>query len=141
DQDDRDRIRYFIRFVKRAAAQEGYRVHGRKKLRIRRRHQQQRVTGLVVNAGVRLPRTTRRWLRAVEHHLRTGRAATLTPAQLAGWQAFRQMVEGPSRTAPPAPLPQPLAPVAMGLEGAWVLVALQQKGRAIPVNMPAEGIE
>src|SRR5207248_8422992 len=103
---DRDRIRYLIRFVKKVAAAEGYRVHGRRKLRIRRRHQQQRVTGLVVNDGVRLPRATRRWLRAVEHHLRTGRAATLTPEQLAGWQAFRQMVEGQSRTPPPAPLPQ-----------------------------------
>jgi hypothetical protein len=46
----------------------------------------------VVNAGVRLPRATRRWLRAVEHHLRTGRPATLTPAQIAGWHALRHMV-------------------------------------------------
>ncbi|MBI1913545.1 MAG: TIGR03067 domain-containing protein [Planctomycetes bacterium] len=139
-QDDRDRIRYIIRFVKRAAADEGYRVHGRRKLRIRRRHQQQRVTGLVVNAGVRLPRQTRRWLRAVEHHLRTGRVATLTPEQFAGWQAFRQMVEGRPRTASPAPLPPPLVPVPVELDGAWVLVALQKNGHAIPVNMPAEGI-
>src|SRR5262249_9369852 len=97
DQDDRTRIRSFIRFVKRAAADEGSRVPGRRKLRIRRRHQQQRVTGLVVNAGVHLPRQTRRWLRAVEHHLRTGRSATLTPEQLAGWQAFRRMVEKQAR--------------------------------------------
>jgi hypothetical protein len=69
--DERDRVRYFIRFVRRVAAEEGYRLHGRKKLQIRRRHQQQRVTGLVVNAGARLPRRVRRWLRAVEHHQRT----------------------------------------------------------------------
>ncbi len=140
DQDDRDRLRYFVRFVKRAALAEGYRVHGRRKLRIRRRHQQQRVTGLVVNAGVRLPRQTRRWLRAVEHHLRTGRAATLTPEQLAGWEAFRGMVERQSRTAPAPPLTQPLAPAA-GPEGVWVLVAMQGDGRTVPVNMPAEEIE
>ena len=90
--DDRRQIRYLIRFVHRVAAAEGYRVHGRKKLHIRRRHQQQQVTGLVVNAGVRLPRRTRRWLRAVEHHLRAGRPATLTPQQLAGWRALCQMV-------------------------------------------------
>jgi len=140
DQDDRDRVRYVIRFVKRAAAAEGYRVHGRKKLRIRRRHQQQRVTGLVVNAGVRLPRQTRRWLRAVEHHLRTGRPATLTLPQFAGWQAFRQMVERQSRATLAPSLRQPLAPARVGLEGTWVLVAMQRDGTAVPVNMPAEGI-
>jgi retron-type reverse transcriptase len=90
--DDRKQVRYLIRFVERVAAEAGYRVHGRKKLRIRRRHQQQCVTGLVVNAGVRLPRRVRRWLRAVEHRLRTGGPATLTPEQLAGWHALREMV-------------------------------------------------
>jgi hypothetical protein len=89
--DDRKRIQYLIRFARRAAGDKGYRVR-RKKLHIRRRHQQQRVTGLVVNARVQLPRATRRWLRAVEHHLRTGRQATLTPAQLAGWRALQQMI-------------------------------------------------
>jgi retron-type reverse transcriptase len=97
--DDRRLIRYLIGFVARVAAEAGYRLHGRKKLRIRRRHQQQRVTGLVVNAGVHLPRKTRRWLRAVEHHLRTGRPATLTPQQLAGWRALCRMVACQSAAA------------------------------------------
>ena len=57
-----------------------------------RRHDRQIVTGLVVNDHMALPRTTRRWLRAVEHHVRTGQAASLTPEQLAGWQALRHMV-------------------------------------------------
>jgi hypothetical protein len=91
-QDERKRLRYLIRFVRRVAGEMGYRVHGRKKLRIRRRHQQQRVTGLVVNAGVRLPRATRRWLRAVEHRLRTGHPASLTPAQASGWRALQNMI-------------------------------------------------
>jgi retron-type reverse transcriptase len=69
-------------------------IHMKKKLRIRRRHQQQLVTGLVVNDGVRMPRRTRRWLRAVEHHLKTGKTATLSEAQMAGWRAFRKSIEG-----------------------------------------------
>jgi hypothetical protein len=64
----------------------------RRKLRIRRRYQCQEVTGLVVNEKVSLPRATRRWLRAVEHHLATGREASLSPSQLAGWQALQNMV-------------------------------------------------
>jgi RNA-directed DNA polymerase len=92
-EDDRVRVRRLIRFVRKVAGEEGYRVHGRKKTRVRRRHQRQTVTGLVVNDGVKLSRRTRRWLRAVEHHLATGRPATLTPEQLAGWRALRKMVE------------------------------------------------
>jgi uncharacterized protein (TIGR03067 family) len=90
--DDRRQIRYLIRFVRGVAHAEGYRLHGSKKLQIRRRHQQQRVTGLVVNEGVNLPRAVRRRLRAVEDHLRTGRPATLTPEQFAGWRALQYMV-------------------------------------------------
>jgi len=90
--DDRRLIHYMIRFVQRVVRQEGYHVHGREKLRIRRRHQQQCVTGLVVNEGIGLPRKTRRWLRAVDHHLQTGRPATLTPGQRAGWDALQIMI-------------------------------------------------
>jgi len=50
------------------------------------------VTGLVVNEQSNLPRTTRRWLRAVQHRLETGRPASLTPGQLAGWLSFWRMV-------------------------------------------------
>jgi retron-type reverse transcriptase len=92
-EDDRNRIRYVVRRVRRIVRDEGgYKVHARKKLRVLRRHQRQCVTGLVVNDKVQLPRATRRWLRAVQHHLRTGRAATLTKEQLAGWQALQHMI-------------------------------------------------
>jgi RNA-directed DNA polymerase len=76
-----------------------YRVHTGGKLRILRHHQQQRVTGLVVNHQVQLPRKTRRWLRAIEHRLRSGREATLSPEQLAGWRALQQMIvkQAPAR--------------------------------------------
>ena len=74
----------------------GYRIHHRK-TRIRRKHQQQKVTGLVVNSQVGLPRKTKRWLRSVAHHHRTGKEATLSEAQLAGWVAFQNMIESPTR--------------------------------------------
>jgi retron-type reverse transcriptase len=86
-------IRNVIIQTKFVVAKAGYRLHLRKKLQIRRQHAQQRVTGLIVNRRVNLPRKTRRWLRAVEHRVATGQAATLTPAQLAGWRAFEAMVK------------------------------------------------
>ena len=101
--DDRDAIGTVIRTTKLIAADCGYRLHQDKKLSIRRRHQSQRVTGLVVNDRVALPRQTRRRLRAVEHHLAAGRAATLTPQQLAGWKALSRMIDlqGRADLAPP----------------------------------------
>lgn len=84
-------VRGIIQQARRILKAKGYEVHGRK-LRILRRHQRQVVTGLVVNDGVRLPRQTRRWLRAVEHRYRTGRQPTLLPQQLQGWRALAAMV-------------------------------------------------
>ncbi|MEN8128166.1 MAG: reverse transcriptase family protein [Planctomycetota bacterium] len=82
-----------IQMTKKILAEYEYDLHMKRKLNIRRRHQQQKVTGLVVNKCVALPRKTRRWLRSVEHHLETGKAASLTPQQLQGWQAFEKMVK------------------------------------------------
>ena len=65
---------------------------GGEKRHVGRRHQRQMVTGLVVNKRVALPRETRRWLRAVEHHVRTGREISISPEQLAGWRALQSMV-------------------------------------------------
>lgn len=70
----------------------GYALNA-KKTRVLRAHQQQRVTGLVVNRGVRLPRVMRRRLRAIEHKLHNGGGATLSAAQFAGWQAYMHMIE------------------------------------------------
>ena len=92
--DDPATVRALVKLVKRIVRLEGYRLNGRK-LRILRRHQQQRVTGLVVNERVNLPRRTRRRLRAVEHHLATRRDATLTEDQMQGWRAYRMMIERP----------------------------------------------
>lgn len=91
-EDDPPAPRKMIRVTKLVLEDFGYQLHTRKKLHIRRQHQQQLVTGLVVNETVRLPRRTRRWLRAVEHHAATGRPYSLTPAQLEGWRSFHAMV-------------------------------------------------
>ena len=85
-------VRGTVQKVRRVCRRHGYTVHTKKKLRIVRRHQQQRVTGLVVNDKVALPRAKRRWLRAVEHRLRTTGRASLTEEQLAGWHAYEAMV-------------------------------------------------
>jgi retron-type reverse transcriptase len=95
--DDRRFIRGVIRRVRKILWENGYRMHGKVKLRIMRRHQRQIVTGLVVNDKVQLPRKTRRWLRAIEHHVRTNRPITLTPVQLQGWRALQQMVRKQSQ--------------------------------------------
>ena len=92
DVDDSRAIHGLVRLAKVIVEDEGYRLHMKKKLHIRRRHQQQRVTGLVLNDRVNLPRQTRRWLRAVEHHVATGRQLSLTQAQLEGWRAYRSMI-------------------------------------------------
>ncbi len=89
-----------IRLVKQIASEYGYTLHTDKKLRIARRGDRQMVTGLVVNDKVSLPRSTRRRLRAIEHHIRIGKPATLTPQQLAGWRALSAMIT--SQSAPPA---------------------------------------
>jgi retron-type reverse transcriptase len=87
-----DRINDFIYLTKQIVEEEGYILHTDKKLRIARRHNCQIVTGIVVNDKANLPRQTRRWLRAVEHRVRTGKSATLTPQQLEGWRALQSMV-------------------------------------------------
>jgi RNA-directed DNA polymerase len=91
----RDRHRepnLLIAAAKSILADYGYALHHKKKLHIRRRHQLQDVTGLTVNQGVRLPRRTRRRLRAIRHRLATTGQATLTPEQLAGWDALESMI-------------------------------------------------
>lgn len=93
DTEGHGRVNATLRFAKSIVEDEGYRLHTKKKLRVMRRHDRQTVTGLVVNDGVRLPRKTRRWLRAVEHRLATGGEATLTAEQLHGWRALQSMIE------------------------------------------------
>lgn len=93
DEDVRRDVANVVKGTKQIVGEYGYKLHQDKKLRIRRRHQQQRVTGLVVNERVQLPRKLRRKLRAVEHHMATGRTATMTQQELDGWRAYQRMIE------------------------------------------------
>jgi hypothetical protein len=86
-------IGFVIWCARRIVENEGYELHLKEKLQIRRRHDRQLVTGLVVNERVRLPREIRRRLRAIEHHLHTGRPTTLSPDQIAGWKALEVMID------------------------------------------------
>ncbi|PWT81760.1 MAG: hypothetical protein C5B58_09350 [Acidobacteria bacterium] len=97
------KVRGVIQQVRRAARKLGFQIHEQGKLRILRHHQQQRVTGLVVNEKLNLPRRLRRLLRAVVHHLQTGKPASMTAEQLAGWQALANMVaKGAAKYPAPA---------------------------------------
>lgn len=89
--DDRYAVQGVIRVVRKVVRESGYRLND-DKLTVRRRHQRQEVTGLVVNERIHLPRETRRWLRAVEHRLRTTGSCSLTDAELDGWLALTSMV-------------------------------------------------
>ena len=77
ERDDHAALADLLGATRRIAPAHGYELHVERKLQIRRRHHRQTVTGLVVNERVALPRHRRRWLRAVEHHLYSGREATL----------------------------------------------------------------
>ena len=78
-------IQFIMEKVKRLLKSKGYRVHSLRKRRVRRQHQRQYVTGLVVNVRPQLTREQRRWLRAVKHRAAQGTPATLDAQQLQGW--------------------------------------------------------
>lgn len=86
-------IRHLVHFTAIVAREEGYQVHQREKLYVRRRKDRQVVTGLVVNERINLPREIRRWLRAVEHHCATGRKISISKEQLAGWRSLQSMIQ------------------------------------------------
>jgi hypothetical protein len=92
-EDNPKAIPSLIGSVKVVLREEGCAINRRKKLSIRRQHQQQMVTGLVVNQCAPLPRGVRRRLRAIRHRAESGRELTLSPQQLDGCRAFEQMVE------------------------------------------------
>src|SRR5204862_1323901 len=91
--DDAASIRKLVHLTAVIAREEGYLVHQREKLYVRRRKDRQVVTGLVVNERINLPREIRRWLRAVEHHAETGRKISISNEQLAGWRSLQSMIE------------------------------------------------
>jgi len=99
-EDSAGAIRHLVHFTAIVAREEGYLVHQREKLYVRRRKDRQVVTGLVVNQRINLPREIRRWLRAVEHHQQTGRKISISDEQLAGWRSLQSMIQWQSGSAP-----------------------------------------
>lgn len=90
-QDDHKNVFSVLCLNRRILRECGYQVNDSKTL-ILRRHRRQTVTGLVVNERVALPRETRRFLRAVEHRLASGKSVTLSPEQVQGWRGLAKMV-------------------------------------------------
>ncbi|MCH2182619.1 MAG: reverse transcriptase family protein [Mariniblastus sp.] len=107
--DSASAVRTVIDVVLSIIRSEGFRPHlgQKKKLDVRRQHQRQSVTGLVVNQQVNLPRETRRWLRAVAHrgrkawlplHEQTlsdrghGKPPSISREQFDGWLGLIQMI-------------------------------------------------
>lgn len=86
-------IRKLIKYAERILSDEGLSLHTDRKLRILRHSDRQLVTGLVVNEKPQLPRSKRRWLRAVRHRMTTGGNPTITPESLKGWEALESMIK------------------------------------------------
>lgn len=93
DAKEREALMRLLGFARHAAGELGYTLHGGKKTRIRRRHERQLVTGLVVNNSPRLPREIRRRLRAAEHALREKGGGATSEAQLQGWRSLQSMID------------------------------------------------
>lgn len=78
---------------------EGFKVND-KKLRVARKTSQQKVTGLVVNERINLPRRERRRVRAMIHRQETtGVASKSTCSKIHGHISFARMVASASDTA------------------------------------------
>jgi len=91
EDDNKKAISKLIRIVNLILPEFGYKLNKSKQF-IARRHTRQFITGLVVNKKVQLPRETRRWLRAVEHSLKTTGKCTLSESQLLGWKSLQNMI-------------------------------------------------
>jgi retron-type reverse transcriptase len=104
--DHRAVVAALIQLTKEVVKDYDYVLHQDKKLRILRRHDRMLVTGLVVNEQLNLPRDTRRRLRAVAHHLKTGKPATMTELQLKGWRSLEAMIAAARRGAVPPEAPE-----------------------------------
>jgi RNA-directed DNA polymerase len=85
--------RSFLTMVREVIEDEGFRLQLKKRVRIQRAHQRQTATGLVVNQKVNLPRSTRRLIRAMQHHERCGQLDEAGRRRLRGLEALQRMVE------------------------------------------------
>ena len=88
---DRGKVHRLIQNAGMVCRSYGYKLNSKKK-KIIRSHRRQEVTGLVVNEKINLPRSRRRWLRAIQHRLRNGQKATVTNSEYEGWMSLLKMV-------------------------------------------------
>ena len=88
---DRGKVHRLIQNAGVICRSYGYKLNNKKK-RIIRSHRRQEVTGLVVNEKINLPRSRRRWLRAIQHRLRNGLETTVTNSEYEGWMSLLKMV-------------------------------------------------
>jgi RNA-directed DNA polymerase len=92
------RIGRFLWWVDGICQREGFLERPDKRRILRAKHQQ-RITGIVVNAGVHVPRADRKRFRAILHNCRKHGVASQAhgrddfEAYLAGYAAYVQMVE------------------------------------------------
>lgn len=92
------RIGRFLWWVDAICQDEGFVEHADKRRVLRGKHQQ-RVTGLVVNVGVHVPRADRKRFRAILHNCEKHGVASQTrgradfEAYLQGWAAYLHMVD------------------------------------------------
>lgn len=84
--------KWFLGEVKKILKDEGYEIQRGKKIRIQRSHQRQKVTGLVVNEKVNLPRHMRRKIRAMQYHKKQGKLSSANLGKLRGYEALLTMV-------------------------------------------------
>ncbi len=90
--DSRPDIQQILSLTRRILLAYGYLLNT-KKTKVLRKHQQQRVTGLVVNQKAQLPRQKRRWLRAVEHRINHKGSGSISKEALAGWRNLENMIK------------------------------------------------
>lgn len=90
---ERERIAPLLGFLRRVIREEGFRVHEAKTV-VARRGRQQRVTGIVVNERLGVPRTTVRKFRAAVHRVsREGFRDRGERLRLLGFAAYLRMVK------------------------------------------------
>lgn len=87
-----DREKRILKTVFQVISAEDYEVQKKKRVRIQRSHQRQTTTGLIVNQKVNLPRTMRRKIRSMQHHLANKTISPKDLNRLKGYEGLLKMV-------------------------------------------------
>jgi len=82
----------FIHLVKKIISDEKFQIQKDKKIKVLRPHHRQKITGLVINQKINLPRETKRMIRAMEHKNSLGLLPTDQIKRLEGYKALSKMI-------------------------------------------------